>query len=268
MLEAKQLGSVTDFCTGRNIGSFVFYHAHCFLIDEILIDTSTVYVQNELLSALSDQRVSTIINTHHHEDHSGNNTIIQKKFDAAIYAHPLALPHLRNPRQNRLRFYERVVWNYPIASSAQPLGETLETAAHTLEIIHTPGHSMDHICIYEPQLKILFTGDLYCGEKVVYLRGDEDFKQILSSLRRLVGLDVRTIYCAVLGRVENSGIVSLLERKLRFMERLQANVLERKLKGMSPIDIRKELLGNEGYLFWVSNGHFSKQNLVNSILAN
>lgn len=267
MLKAKRLGAVTDFCTGRNIGNFVFYFAHCFLVDDVLIDTSTVYVQKELVAALSDKRVSTIINTHHHEDHSGNNSIIQKKFGSEIYAHPLALPYLQNPYQNKLRFYERVAWNYAMPSTAQPLGEKLETDAHTFKVIHTPGHSIDHICLYEPELMVLFTGDLFCGEKVVYLRNDEDFTQILSSLRKVVKLDVRTIYCAVSGRVENSGVISLLERKIRFMERLQENVLELKEKGMSPKEIRKKLLGNEGYLCFISNGHFSKQNLINSILS-
>jgi hypothetical protein len=37
-------------------------------------------------------------------------------------------------------------------------------------------------------------------------------------------------------------------------------------EGVSPTHIRRRLLGREGLMYWLSNGHFSKQNLVNSIL--
>lgn len=38
-------------------------------------------------------------------------------------------------------------------------GETLSTGQFELEVIHTPGHSVGHICLYEPQRKLLFSGD-------------------------------------------------------------------------------------------------------------
>lgn len=54
MLEAKQYGSVTLLRMGRNIGQKVLYYVHCFLIGETLIDTGTIYVADELLSALTE----------------------------------------------------------------------------------------------------------------------------------------------------------------------------------------------------------------------
>ena len=38
-------------------------------------------------------------------------------------------------------------------------GEIISTGIFDLEIIWTPGHSIGHICIYEPQNRILFSGD-------------------------------------------------------------------------------------------------------------
>lgn len=38
-------------------------------------------------------------------------------------------------------------------------GEIISTGIFDLEIIWTPGHSIGHICLYEPQNRILFSGD-------------------------------------------------------------------------------------------------------------
>lgn len=38
-------------------------------------------------------------------------------------------------------------------------GETIAVGDFAFEIIHTPGHSPGHICLYEPNRKALFTGD-------------------------------------------------------------------------------------------------------------
>src|ERR1700730_5352844 len=39
-------------------------------------------------------------------------------------------------------------------------GEELETAFGRLQILWTPGHSPGHICLYCPERKLLFSGDL------------------------------------------------------------------------------------------------------------
>ena len=38
-------------------------------------------------------------------------------------------------------------------------GEILSTGVYDLEVIWTPGHSPGHICLYEPQNQLLFSGD-------------------------------------------------------------------------------------------------------------
>ncbi|MGS0763475.1 MBL fold metallo-hydrolase [Syntrophomonas curvata] len=265
MLETKQCDSVTLLRMGRNIGKKVLYYVHCFLIGETLIDTGTIYAAGELLSALNGKTISTIINTHHHEDHTGNNLLLQNHFKAKIYAPAEALPFLLEPRRARLKLYQYLVWNYPEPSSGYALGKTLDTGRHTFDVLHTPGHSPDHICIYEPQAKMLFTGDMFCGEKVKYLRQDEDFNQILSSLHKLENLDIETVFCGVAGAVPNGGLA--LKRKITFMEELRSRVGVLYREGVSPANIRRNLLGREGPMYWLSSGHFSKQNLVNSILG-
>ncbi|MBW2324855.1 MAG: MBL fold metallo-hydrolase [Deltaproteobacteria bacterium] len=38
-------------------------------------------------------------------------------------------------------------------------GETFQIGDYTLQCVETPGHSRGHICLYEPNKKILFSGD-------------------------------------------------------------------------------------------------------------
>lgn len=43
-------------------------------------------------------------------------------------------------------------------------GDIITVGDFTLQCISTPGHAPDHICLYEPQQKILFTGDHILGK--------------------------------------------------------------------------------------------------------
>jgi len=112
-----------------------------------------------------------------------------------------------------------------------------------LEVIPTPGHCPDHICLYEPAAGLLFAGDIFCGRRLAYLRADEDFNLTLQSLKRLAALDIRTIYYGLKGVVEDGG--KALKEKIRGMEELRDKALELRQKGLSPREIRRRLLGLE-----------------------
>ncbi len=175
MLERKTVGPVTLFRTGRSMGGYVPYYVHAFLVGDALIDTSCTWVRSELLSALEGELITKIVNTHHHEDHTGNNLAIQKKFGAEVYAHPAALPFLEQPDKLHLLPYQVMVWDYPEPCSGLPLKEQFQAGGFTFEVISTPGHCPSHVCFYEPGQKWLFTGDIFCGRGFKYLRADEDY---------------------------------------------------------------------------------------------
>jgi hypothetical protein len=152
MLKIEQHGPVTVFRMGRHVASrrWVLYEAHAFLIDDTMIDTGTIAVRNERETKLDGLRCSTIVNTRHHEDHIGNNRLFQDRFGAEIYAHPGALAFLEKPRLIGMQLYRRVVWNTPDPSRGRPVGDTVSTSRRNLQVILAPGHSPDHICLYEP----------------------------------------------------------------------------------------------------------------------
>ena len=250
---------------GRSPLGILLYPVYAFLVGDVLIDTGTNRAGKEFLEVLKDRKITGIINTHHHEDHIGNNADVQQQFGINIYAHPLTLPYLENPRLNDLRLYQRIVWDWPKPSKGEAIGASVQAGHYHLEVIHTPGHAEDHICLYEPDKKWLFTGDLFCGATFVYLRQDENYLQILESLKKLSDLEIETIFCNLKGVVKNGQ--GALIKKISKMERLRDDVFSLQDKGLSPQSIRQKVLGREDAWNVITGGHYSKQNTIDSILS-
>jgi glyoxylase-like metal-dependent hydrolase (beta-lactamase superfamily II) len=264
MLKASVYDDVTIYKMGRSIGKFVPYFVHCFLLADTLIDTGTRFAGVELSAALKEKKVRRIINTHYHEDHTGNNHSIQQKYAAQILAHRDSMPYIENPKSVKLRLYQRFIWNYPESSRVQEIGDAIAIGRHQFQIVRCDGHSAGHICLYEPQKKWLFTGDMFCGIRNIYLRRDEDFNLMLKSLESLSGLEIDTIFCSLKGVVENGR--EALSEKIKYMKNLRGEILNLRKNGLTSTQIRNKLLGREDLMFFITGGHFSKQYLVANIL--
>jgi glyoxylase-like metal-dependent hydrolase (beta-lactamase superfamily II) len=67
----------------------------------------------------------------------------------------------------------------------------LDVGDYHFEVIHTPGHSPGSVCIYWPERKVLFTGDVVFNQGVgrTDLPGG-DGEQLKESIRNLSRLDV------------------------------------------------------------------------------
>jgi glyoxylase-like metal-dependent hydrolase (beta-lactamase superfamily II) len=67
-------------------------------------------------------------------------------------------------------------------------GQRLDLGGRTLEVLHTPGHSPDGVCLLEPDARLLFTADtVYAGPLYAQTPG-ADLDDYLASLRRLAAL--------------------------------------------------------------------------------
>ncbi|MCU0843619.1 MAG: MBL fold metallo-hydrolase [Spirochaetes bacterium] len=264
MLITSTHNDVTLFKMGRSLGPLVPYWVHAFLVDDLLVDTGTIAARREFMDAMRGRTVRTIVNTHHHEDHAGNNAALAATRAPAIYAHERAIPWIAAPGEMPLEPYQLVVWKRPDGSVALPVGDTVRTAHHCFDVLYTPGHSFDHISLYEPDKKWLFTGDLFCGRKIKYFRRDEDYTLLLSSLSRLAELEVETIFCGLLGAVRDG--TKALRDKVAFMTRLRDEALSLREKGLSPRAIARRLLGREGAMYYITGGHYAKVNAARSIL--
>jgi len=67
-------------------------------------------------------------------------------------------------------------------------GDKLDLGGRSLEIISTPGHTPDAICLFERANGLLFTGDTYYPATIWLYRPETDFDAYAKSIARLAGL--------------------------------------------------------------------------------
>ena len=256
---------VLRFTVARDFAGWSYYQTAAYWVDGLLIDTGCAHTAPQFTAALRSLDVSQVTNTHSHEDHIGANASVQEGFGCPILAHAEALPILANPRLQPLQPYRRIFWGWPQPSQGTVIGERVQTERFTFQVIHTPGHSPDHICLFEPERGWLFSGDAYIGGKDRALREGYDIHGIMASLKALCELPVRMIFSGS-GTVRGEG-QRHLEAKLQYLEELGERILSLHKQGLSPARIRRRVFGRELPIRYVTLGHFSGQRLVDSYLA-
>jgi len=270
MLKITQFDAVTRIDSARTVAGRGYYWTTAYLVDGLLVDTGCAHSANELVAMLCSENLSHIINTHSHEDHIGANGVLQEqRKELEVFAHPLALPVLENPRETQpLQLYRRAFWGWPKPSTGKPVkdGEIIETEKYRCQVIYTPGHSRDHICLYEPTRGWLFTGDLFVGGKERTLRVDYNIGQIIASLKRIVDLPLTRLFpgCA---RVRDNPNQELAD-KIEYLEETREKVLELHNQGLSINSIARSLLGSPMLVEYITSGHFTRCALVKSYLMN
>jgi len=143
-------------------------------------------------------------------------------------------------------------------------GDTIQTEHHRFRVLHTPGHSPDHCCLYEPDRGWLFSGDLFVGGQERALRIDYDIWGMLASLKRLVDLPLQILFPGSAGVRENP--TEALKAKINHLERMGAQVLELHQRGWSVSRIVRALCGKPMCIEALTLGHFSRRGLVQSYL--
>jgi glyoxylase-like metal-dependent hydrolase (beta-lactamase superfamily II) len=266
MIEVEKIGEVTKFRMARTLLGRGVYFTAAYWVDGLVIDTGCLYTVDEFVDALDGLPVHRIVNTHSHEDHVAANAALHAKYRAEILAHAAALPILADPLKNRLHPYQHVLWGRPEPSSGAAVGESLETEHHRFKVIWTPGHSLDHVCLYEPETGWLFSGDTYVGGKDRALRADYNIWQILESLKSLAALDSSMLFPGS-GTVRPNPKEDLL-KKIAYLEETGRRALDLHQKGWNRRRIRKKLFGPEMVISYYTLGHFSGKNLVRSYIEN
>jgi glyoxylase-like metal-dependent hydrolase (beta-lactamase superfamily II) len=268
MLKATTYGDVTRFDLARTLAGKGRYWTTAYLVDGWLVDTGCAFSAPELVKSLADKPLAGIVNTHTHEDHIGANGRLQReRAGLPIRAHPLALPVLADPRGRQpLHPYRRVMWGWPEPSQGQPVsdGEVIETGRYRFQVVYTPGHSLDHICLYEPEQGWLFTGDLFVGGRDRALREGYDIWAIIASLKRIASLPAKRLFPGSAHVRDNSA--EAISSKIEHLEQLGERVLALHQQGRSVDQIVHALLGGPMLIEFITLGHFSRRWLVLSYL--
>jgi glyoxylase-like metal-dependent hydrolase (beta-lactamase superfamily II) len=265
MLQVEQYGPIVKFCAARTFVGRSFYRTAAYWVDGLLIDTTCHFTATELLRVTAGLALEQIVNTHCHEDHIGANHALQMARSVAIQAHPLALPILEHPRLQYLQLYRRVFWGWPLPSQGSPIGEWVETKQYRFQVMYTPGHSPNHICLFEPSQGWLFSGDAYIGGQDRTARPDYDVYAIITSLRKLAALPVKQLFPGS-GTVRLHDPVADIQRKVTQLEELGSQVRRLHAEGLSVPAIQRQLLGPDPSIRYLTLGHFRAKYLVEAYL--
>jgi glyoxylase-like metal-dependent hydrolase (beta-lactamase superfamily II) len=149
--------------------------------EALLVDPASNFDRIVFLVNKNKLRVSKIINTHGHFDHTSGNSFFGKKYDADIYIHELDSPMLKSGINRIMDFFK----GGKLPSAKVKFlndGDIIKLGSEQIKVIHTPGHSPGSICLYWNGN--LFTGDTLFTEGM----GRTDFKggsseQIMNSIR-------------------------------------------------------------------------------------
>jgi glyoxylase-like metal-dependent hydrolase (beta-lactamase superfamily II) len=136
-----------------------------------------------ILDAVNGRHLRAIICTHAHDDHVNVAPAVAEVTGAPILLH----------------IADRVLWDMvhperePDAYLADDM--SIDVAGTTLQVLHTPGHAPGAVCLYAPDLGVLFSGDtLFQGGPGATGRSYSDFATIVASIRtRLLTLPAETV---------------------------------------------------------------------------
>lgn len=123
-------------------------------------------------SALGGQELHRVLVTHGHADHASG------------------VPALR------ARWPGLTSYKWPAADDADGwsvlgAGQKLRAGDRLLEVVHTPGHALDHVCFWDPHRRYLYAGDMLVQGSTVMIPASRGggLRAYLNSLERLAALD-------------------------------------------------------------------------------
>ena len=267
-IRIHRFGPVTGFELGYSPIGKPLMTVYSFRVGDVMIDTAQANMRQALFDLIpKDHPPALILLTHHHEDHSGNAAAVSKRFGIPVMGHPLTASKLSSPF--RIRPYQHLIWGKSSPLAVQPIAtedEPIQSGAHRFLPIHTPGHSKDHTVYLDRENGALFSGDLFLGERIKYFRADENIRDQIASLQKVLTFDFDALYCC--HHPCETGGRERMARKLAFLVEFYETVQDLYRKGMLPRDIVKRLDRKTDRLVkWVTLGNACFANMVYSALA-
>lgn len=154
----------------KNIAAYLLDGPEPILIDTGCASTIDALVEGLREIGVTPRELSHAIISHIHLDHSGGAAALTEIApDVTLYIHEDSLDFLVDParliassKDAMEEYFELVGESNPVPEEyLEPLadGDIVQSETRDLEIIHTPGHSPDHIAVWEPETGLLFANE-------------------------------------------------------------------------------------------------------------
>jgi glyoxylase-like metal-dependent hydrolase (beta-lactamase superfamily II) len=184
---AQRLSPLVRRVVANNPGPYTLYGTATFVVgarDRLaVIDPGPLIPDHvdRLLETTAGATISHILVTHTHLDHSPAAALLKERADAPVYGFG---PHaggagsgLDDEGADTAFAPDRVMRD----------GDTVAGDGWTLQAVHTPGHTSNHLCFRLPEEGTLFSGDHVMGwSSTVISPPDGDLTAYLASLDRLL----------------------------------------------------------------------------------
>ena len=180
----------------NNPGPFTFKGTGVYIVgdkDVAVIDPGPDLPEHveALKRALAGKRVTHILVTHCHSDHSPAAKPLKEWSGAKTYAFG---PHGSGRDEFEAKVEAGGDMDF-VPDIRVKDGEVIAGNGFTFECVHTPGHTSNHMCFALKEEKALFTGDHIMGwSTTVVTPPDGDMAQYMASVKKLQARDDRTLY--------------------------------------------------------------------------
>ncbi|MEF8833198.1 MAG: MBL fold metallo-hydrolase [Candidatus Thermoplasmatota archaeon] len=168
--------------------------------ENFLVDAGMGMV-DRIKKSIGDSNVESIVLTHRHIDHVADAEELAEELEATLYAFGEEAKALREGD-------DMSILSSSFGKRVSPLDiETLDMDTFSgFEVILTPGHTEESICLYHKDEKILFSGD------TVFANGGAgrtdlptgDREKLIESIGKLNKLDVESMYAGHMSVVEGN----------------------------------------------------------------
>lgn len=137
-----------------------------------------------ILDAVKGETVTHILVTHTHLDHSPASRPLKEATGAPTYGYG---PHRSGKSEDGVQLEEGGDTDF-VPDVVVRHGQIIAGEGWTIECVHTPGHTSNHICYALKEEKALFSGDHVMGWSTsVISPPDGDMRAYMDSLRLLLG---------------------------------------------------------------------------------
>jgi glyoxylase-like metal-dependent hydrolase (beta-lactamase superfamily II)/predicted DCC family thiol-disulfide oxidoreductase YuxK len=214
-----------------------------------LIDPGSVRMRRSLAAHLHaaaerGQMLTAVTATHRHEEHVGNLEWAARRSGAPVTLAPQVADQL-HPAAPIPAVRAAVIGQPP--SLRGPIVDAsagIRLSGGCLEVLPAPGHSPDHVVLWDPDERVLLVGDAFMGAYFSSPNQDVDSRAWMSTLQRLLDLDVsvmveghghvhtlRQDVPTIPGVVQQTDPRRAIERKLEFLTWLDARIAEARADG-------------------------------------
>ncbi|HEU5139295.1 MAG TPA: MBL fold metallo-hydrolase [Bacillales bacterium] len=239
---------------------FRLMSVYLYFIDGLLVDTGPSARRGTLIPVFKSWDIRQVAVTHYHEDHSGMASWLNRHYTADIFVHEESLGIA--DRTARIPWYREFFSGRRLPFQAKPYPSVIKTPQFRFYPIETPGHTSDHIGLYEPDQGWLFSGDLYITPYPKVFMKEESISDYIETLRKLQRLDYRTVFCGHEGVVSNGK--EKMKKKLDYLVKVRDEVFHMHRAGFDDRTIMNKLFPEKVKLEYLSFGSFSRLNLVRS----